>query len=105
MTHLIGLIKGATALAIFIAVSWYLLARLRKPQVAPPESIHDSLRRYEELYRAGELSEEEYKAIRATLATTLRAPKEPDAADFVESFADDQAKAAKLNELLNSERR
>ena len=108
MTHLIGLIKGATALAIFIAISWYVLARLRRPHVAPQESISGTLRRYEEAYRNGDLSLEEYKAIRATLATALKTSmdEETSSAVFLEAGTSDSAeKRAKLLELLEAERR
>lgn len=102
MEHLPGLILAFTGLGIFVAVSWYIIGKIRNmggKDKAP--SSQELLARFSRMYDEGELSKEEYRAIKLTFAASFHElEREAD-----RQSDEDRTKAARLQELLRSERR
>lgn len=74
MERVEGLIVGLTVLAIFIAAAIYVLSKIRKSRTqndAP--SAQDMLNQFGELYDSGELTKEEFRAVKRTLAVAITA--------------------------------
>ncbi len=75
-----SLIIACVALGIFVAIACYISLKLRDGQ-KPEEEANPSelMSQFGELYRKGELTKEEYGAIRLRLAAKLAAmpPREP----------------------------
>lgn len=103
MDHLPGLILAFTGLAIFVAVSWYVIGKIRQAgNKTKTPSAEELLARFGRMYDEGELSREEYRAIKMTFASTLSASRETPIEDKSD---EDRARDARLQELLRSERR
>lgn len=105
MDHLPGLILAFTGLAIFAAVSWYVIGKLRQAGArTQAPSAQELLARFGKMYDEGELSKEEYRAIKLTFASTLSAPRETSDGDK-DASDEERSRDARLQELLRSERR
>lgn len=66
-----GVILLICALAIMIAVMFYILKKLRNPVQEPPETIDTILVRFRKMYERGELTKEEFKSIKELLSHEL----------------------------------
>lgn len=99
MDHLPGLILGFAGLAIFIAVAWYILGKVRRGgKTEASITANEQLSLFGSMYEQGELTKEEYRAIKSALAETISLEAERIAAAKEDEAA---SRAAKLEELLN----
>ncbi|MGI6401924.1 MAG: hypothetical protein ACOX0A_07430 [Thermoguttaceae bacterium] len=103
MDHLPELILALMALAIFIAVAWYIIGKIRKAgnEIKSP-SAQELLARFGQMYDAGELSTEEFRAIKLTFASTFA---ESSSSSDSDKDTEQARREARLRELLHSERR
>ncbi len=103
MDHIIGLIVGMTGLAIFIAVAWYILSQLRSRKGASASpTLQETLEEYGRMYDEGEISREEYRAIRSALAASFTSYVLRSETQEEERMSD---REAQLRALLKSEER
>lgn|GEM_PF-4509183 len=102
-----SLILGLVGLGIFVAIAWYILSKIREGEKQEETSPSEMLTRFGELYRSGEITREEYQAIRMRLAASLAAMKtEKDEADSKsKKGAAALDRSAELERLLEGERR
>lgn len=99
MEHLPGLILGFAGLAILIAVAWYTLGKIRRGgKTEASITANEQLSLFGRIYEQGELTKEEYRAIKSALAETISLEAERIAAAKEDEAA---SRAAKLEELLN----
>lgn len=99
MDRLPGLILGFTGLAIFVAVAWYILGNIRRGgKTEASITANEQLSLFGSMYEQGELTKEEYRAIKAALAETISLESER-----INAAKEDEAasRAAKLEELLS----
>lgn len=66
-----SLIMALVALGIFVAIAWYILSKIRSADVNDEFSPKDMLNTFSEMYESGDLSLEEYRAIRNHLAASI----------------------------------
>ena len=72
MDHIVSLILGMSGLGVFIAVAWYILSQLRQRKGATSTpTLQETLEEYGRLYDEGEITREEYRAIRGALAVSF----------------------------------
>lgn len=76
-----SLILGLTALGIFVAIACYVLSRIRAGQKDDSTSPNEALTRFSDLYEAGEITKEEYEAIRTRLTRAIAIQAELRAAE------------------------
>ena len=103
MEHLPGLILAFTGLAIFAALAWYILGKIRRSgRDVKTASSEELLAQFTQMYDDGELSKEEFRLIKLYLVSNISA-----AADLSkeEKTPEEDAREAHLQELLRSERR
>ncbi len=106
MEHLPGLILGFTALAIFVAVAWYIVCKIRSAGASTSTpSAQEMLLRFTKMYDDGELSKEEFRAIRTLFAASLKAQPTSSASSSDQRSDEEKARESRLEELLRSERR
>lgn len=103
MDHLPGLILAFTGLAIFAAVAWYIIGKIRRSgRGSTSLSSEELLAQFTQMYDDGELSKEEFRAIKlflvSNISTSVDLAKEEKTTE-----ADDRD--ARLQELLRAERR
>lgn len=99
------LIAAFMALGIFCAVAWYILSKLRagwkNEEIEPSEMMSQ----FSDLYDSGELTPEEYRAIKqrlaAGLADELKAKKER----TLKKMGRDDSRRAELERLLRAEKK
>ncbi len=99
LDNLIGLIIGGVALAIFVAVAWYVLSKLRNAKKTVQPTAEELLATFGSLRDENVMSKEEFNAVKRALASTLVAKPE-----FKENDAA-KDRDATLESLLRSERR
>lgn len=103
MDRLPDLILCFTGLAIFGAVAWYILGKIRHGgKTEASITANEQLSLFGSMYEQGELTKEEYRAIKSALAETISLE-----AERLSAAKDDEAasRAAKLEELLNGRSR
>jgi hypothetical protein len=61
-----------TALAVLVAAGLYVISRIRAGRIERPPSASDLMSEFRDLHRRGELSDEEFKTIKGTLAGRLQ---------------------------------
>ena len=66
------LIVYATGLLMLLAIGYYIVLKVREGFSENGPGASDLMSSFRESYSQGELSEEEYRTIKATLATRLR---------------------------------
>ena len=72
MDRLPGLILCFTGLAIFGAVAWYILGKIRHGgKTEASITANEQLSLFGSMYEQGELTKEEYRAIKSALAETI----------------------------------
>ena len=103
MDHLPGLILAFTGLAIFAAIAWYILGKIRRSgRDVKTTSSEELLARFTQMYDDGELTREEFRSIKMYLVSNISAfsdaPKE-------EKNPEESSREARLQELLRAERR
>jgi len=103
LDNLVGLILGVVALAIFVAVAWYVLSKLRSAKETSKPTAEDLLARFGSLRDEDVMSKEEFNAVKRALASALTSRTEPTDADARQS-ATAKDRAATLESLLRSER-
>ena len=101
LDHVVSLILGLTILAVLAAVAWYILSKLRNARGGDAPNAQELLERFGKLYEDGEISREEYRAIRTIFADSLL---ESSRATSKESD-DAKERNEQLETLLRSERR
>jgi len=99
LDNLVGLIIGIVALAIFVAVAWYVLSKLRNAKETAKPTAEDLLARFGSLRDEDVMSKEEFNAVKRALASTLTSKPE-----FRENN-DAKNRAATLEALLRAEGR
>ena len=101
MDHLPGLILAFTGLAIFAAIAWYILGKIRRAgRGEKGMSSEELLAQFTQMYDEGELSKAEFRAIKRFLVANISVNL-----DKEEKISDDDDRDAKLQELLRAERR
>lgn len=103
MDHLPGLILAFTGLAIFAAVAWYIIGKIRRSARGSASlSSEELLAQFTQMYDDGELSKEEFRAIKLFLVSNISS-----SVDLAkeEKTADVDDREARLQELLRAERR
>lgn len=93
------LIVYATGLVMLLAVGYYIVAKVRESFSESGPGASDLMSSFRESYSQGELSDEEYRTIKATLAARLRQElkfggNEGCAANEVDQIGDDAEEAA-----------
>lgn len=105
MEHLPGLILGLTALAIFFVVAFYITRKLKEAgNMSPSPSAKEMLARFSKMYDDGELSKEEFRAIRSLFTDAIMSQPTGSASSNEPADAEKE-REARLKELLRSERR
>jgi len=99
LDNLVGLIIGVVSLAVFVAVAWYVLSKLRNAKGTVQPTAEELLARFGSLRDEDVMSKEEFNAVKRALASTLASKPE-----FRESDAA-KDRAATLESLLRAERR
>jgi uncharacterized membrane protein len=66
------LILEVAGLAILVAVAGYVITKIRPKTVQKERGTSDLLSKFRELHSQGELSDEEFRTIKTTLATELQ---------------------------------
>ena len=69
---LVQLVLWGSVLAVLIAVGYYLIGRIRGLMRSTQGTSSDLMTDFREIYSQGELSDEEYRAIKGTLAGRLQ---------------------------------
>lgn len=69
---LVQLVLWGSVLAALIALGYYLIGRIRAMMRSTQGTSSDLMTDFREIYSQGELSDEEYRAIRGTLAGRLQ---------------------------------
>lgn len=102
MDHIVSLILGMSGLGVFIAVAWYILSQLRQRKGATSTpTLQETLEEYGRLYDEGEITREEYRAIRGALAVSFTSYTSRNEAAEEELLSD---REAQLRTLLKGER-
>ncbi len=99
LDSLVGLIIGTVALAIFVAVAWYVLSKLRNAKETVQPTAEELLASFGSLRDENVMSKEEFNAVKRALAAMLATKPE-----FRENN-DARDRDATLETLLRSERR
>jgi hypothetical protein len=73
----VQLIVSAAGLAVLVAVGYYVVAKVREGFSENRLGATDLMSSFRESYSQGELSDEEYRTIKATLAARLRQQLNP----------------------------
>ena len=89
----------ATGLVMLLAIGYYVVAKVRESFSESGPGASDLMSSFRESYSQGELSDEEYRTIKATLAARLRQElkfggDEGCAANEVDQIGDDAEQAA-----------
>ena len=102
-----SLILGLVGLGIFVAIACYILSKIREGEKQEETSPSEMLTRFGERFRSGEITREEYQAIRMRLAASLAAMKteKDEAGSKSKKGADAPDRSAELERLLEGERR
>jgi hypothetical protein len=103
MDHLPGLILAFTGLAIFAAIAWYILGKIRRSgRGSRALSSEELLAQFSQMYDDGELTKEEFRAIKLFLVSDIATASE---LSKDEKSPEEDSRDARLQELLRSERR
>lgn len=65
--NVIGIFEWGSALVVAVIIGWMVIRAIRKRVANPPVEMTDfgfSLKQIEAMYQSGELTEEEYKALK-----------------------------------------
>ena len=104
MERLTGLIEGMTILSILIAVAWYIILKLRKPASLRGPSPRELLTRYTEMYESGEISREEFVAIRSIFTAELSETSTRDL-EAIQRETERRERQARLAQLMEDQER
>jgi uncharacterized membrane protein len=66
------LVIGLAILAVLVVVAWYVVGKIRPKTVQKERSASQWLSKCRDLHTQGELSDEEFRTIKTTLATQLQ---------------------------------
>ncbi|MBL8828570.1 MAG: hypothetical protein JNM18_16420 [Planctomycetaceae bacterium] len=66
------IIVGVAVIAVLIAIGVYVVGKLRTAFNEQPQNTSDVMSTFRELHEGGELSDEEYKSIKAKLSASLK---------------------------------
>lgn len=66
------IILGVAGIAILVAIGVYIVGRMRSALHEQPQTTSDVMSTFRELHEGGELSDEEYKTIKAKLSASLK---------------------------------
>jgi uncharacterized membrane protein len=67
-----GLVLWSAILAILVAIAWYVIGKIRPKSLQKERKASDWLSKCRELNSEGELTDEEFRTIKTTLATQLQ---------------------------------
>ncbi len=66
------IIVGVAVIAVLVAIGVYVVGRMRSELNDQPQNTSDVMSTFRELHEEGELSDEEYKSIKAKLSASLK---------------------------------
>lgn len=66
------IIVGVAVIAVLVAIGVYIVGKMRTAFNEQPQNTSDVMSTFRELHEEGELSDEEYKSIKAKLSASLK---------------------------------
>jgi hypothetical protein len=66
------LVLEIAGLAILLAITWYVVRKIRPKTIQKERGANELLSKFRELHSQGGLSDEEFRTIKTTLATELQ---------------------------------